>query len=106
MFGGGFKNEMVQIEKLREGDGKGPVPHSSTVKVHYVGTFKDGRVFDSSRQRGEPFQFRAGNGEVIPCWDQAVLRMEKGQLSKITCPSNTAYGSRGAGRTIPPNTDL
>lgn len=83
----------------------GPSPKaSSTVKVHYRGTLKNGTEFDSSYKRGEPISFPL-NG-VIPCWTQAVQTMHVGEKARVFCPSKTAYGSRGAGGVIPPDADL
>jgi FKBP-type peptidyl-prolyl cis-trans isomerase FkpA len=86
-------------------EGTGPQPSaSSTVKVHYKGTFPDGKEFDSSYKRGEPIEFPLSN--VIKCWTEGVALMKVGGTAKLTCPSAIAYGSRGAGGTIPPNATL
>jgi FKBP-type peptidyl-prolyl cis-trans isomerase FkpA len=86
-------------------DGAGTSPGASDkVKVHYRGTFADGKEFDSSYKRGEPIEFPL-NG-VIPCWTEGVQRMKVGGKAKLTCPAAIAYGSRGAGSVIPPNTTL
>jgi FKBP-type peptidyl-prolyl cis-trans isomerase FkpA len=88
---------------LREGTGASPTA-SDVVTVHYRGTFADGKEFDSSYKRNEPAQFPL-NG-VIPCWTEGVQKMKTGGKAKLTCPAAIAYGSRGAGGTIPPNTTL
>ena len=76
--------------------GTGAAPKAdSTVKVHYHGTLRDGSVFDSSVQRGEPISFPL-NG-VIPCWTEGVQKMKVGGKAKLVCPSETAYGDRGQG---------
>ena len=75
------------------------------LSMHYVGTLIDGTKFDSSRDRGTPFEFTLGAGEVIPGWDQGILDMKVGGKRKLTIPSNLAYGSRTIG-TIPPNSTL
>lgn len=86
-------------------DGNGPSPSATqTVKVHYRGTFPDGREFDSSYKRNEPTSFPLNR--VIPCWTEGVQRMKVGGKAKLTCPSSIAYGERGAGGTIPPNATL
>ncbi len=68
---------------------------TSTVRVHYHGTLRDGTVFDSSVQRGEPISFPL-NG-VIPCWTEGVLKIKVGGKAKLVCPSDTAYGDQGSG---------
>lgn len=88
---------------LNEGSGASPGA-TDTVKVHYKGTFPDGKEFDSSYARGTPIEFPLNR--VIPCWTEGVQRMKVGGKAKLTCPSQIAYGERGAGRTIPPNATL
>ena len=86
-------------------EGKGPSPAASdAVRVHYQGTFPDGREFDSSYKRGQPAEFPLNR--VIPCWTEGVQRMKVGGKAKLTCPSSIAYGERGAGGVIPPNATL
>ena len=74
------------------------------VKVHYRGTFPDGREFDSSYQLNEPTEFPLN--KVIPCWTEGVQLMKTGGKVKLTCPASIAYGERGAGGVIPPNATL
>ena len=88
---------------LKDGTGASPTA-ADTVKVNYRGTFPDGREFDSSYKRNEPAQFPLGG--VIPCWTEGVQRMKVGGKAKLTCPAAIAYGSRGAGGSIPPNATL
>jgi FKBP-type peptidyl-prolyl cis-trans isomerase len=93
------------IQDLREGTG-GVATAGQTVSVHYVGTLTDGKKFDSSRDRGKPFEFRLGAGQVIKGWDQGVAGMKIGGLRKLTIPPDLGYGARGAGGVIPPNATL
>jgi FKBP-type peptidyl-prolyl cis-trans isomerase FkpA len=88
---------------LKDGTGASPSA-ADTVKVHYKGTFPDGKEFDSSYARGTPIEFPLGR--VIPCWTEGVQRMKVGGKAKLTCPSAIAYGERGAGGVIPPNATL
>jgi len=86
-------------------DGTGAAPKATDlVKVHYRGTFPDGREFDSSYKRNEPAEFPLN--QVIPCWTEGVQRMKVGGKAKLTCPAAIAYGARGAGTVIPPNATL
>jgi FKBP-type peptidyl-prolyl cis-trans isomerase FkpA len=88
---------------LKEGSGASPTAADS-VKVHYKGTFPDGREFDSSYKRNEPIDFPLRG--VIPCWTEGVQKMKVGGKAKLTCPAAIAYGARGAGGVIPPNATL
>ena len=88
---------------LQEGTGNKPVA-TSNVKVHYTGMFLDGKVFDSSVQRGETIDF--GLNQVIKGWTEGLQLMNEGSKYKFYIPSNLAYGERGAGGVIPPNADL
>ena len=90
-------------ESLKDGTGESPKA-TDTVKVHYRGTFPDGKEFDSSYKRGEPTEFPLNR--VIPCWTEGVQRMKPGGKAKLTCPPGIAYGARGAGGVIPPNATL
>lgn len=98
-------SEGLQIEDAVVGTGDEAVA-GKKVSVHYTGTLLDGKKFDSSRDRGQPFQFNLGAGEVIRGWDQGVAGMKVGGQRKLTIPPELGYGSRGAGGAIPPNATL
>ncbi|UUC93399.1 FKBP-type peptidyl-prolyl cis-trans isomerase [Comamonas sp. C11] len=91
-------------ESLVEGTGLSPKA-TDTVKVHYRGYFPDtGKEFDSSYARKQPIEFPLDG--VIPCWTEGVQKMKVGGKAKFTCPPAIAYGTRGAGRAVPPNATL
>ena len=90
-------------QSLKEGTGPSPAA-TDRVKVHYRGTFMDGKEFDSSYKRNEPTEFPLNR--VIKCWTEGVQRMKVGGKAKLTCPPAIAYGERGAGGVIPPNATL
>ena len=95
----------ASVPNLGSLTGSGPSPKATdTVKVHYRGSFPDGREFDSSYKRGQPTSFPLNR--VIPCWTEAVQLMKPGGKARITCPPQLAYGERGAGGVIPPNATL
>ena len=85
--------------------GTGPSPQATDkVRVHYRGTFPDGKEFDSSYARGQPAEFPLDR--VIKCWTEGVQMLKVGGKAKLTCPPGIAYGERGAGGVIPPNATL
>jgi len=89
----------------KEGTGGKPA-RGRTVRVNYVGKLLDGTVFDDSSLRGQPLEFQAGAGRVIPGWDETVLDMRVGEKRLVIIPPEHAYGERGAGGVIPPNSFL
>jgi FKBP-type peptidyl-prolyl cis-trans isomerase len=98
-------NASLQIEKLTAGNGAAAKP-GQLVTVHYTGWFTTGGKFDSSVDRGEPFQFTLGAGEVIAGWDEGVAKMQVGDKVKLTIPPHLAYGEHGYPGAIPPNATL
>lgn len=94
----------LQSETVTQGEGDRQVAMGDRVRVHYTGTLKDGTKFDSSKDRGEPFEFTVGNG-VIEGWSQGVVGMKKGETRKLAIPSDLGYGSQAIG-SIPANSDL
>ncbi len=94
------------VETLEEGTGDRVSANGDQLSVHYVGTLLSGTKFDSSRDRGTPFTFTLGAGQVIAGWDQGMLGMKIGEMRKLTIPASLGYGSRGAGDIIPPNATL
>ncbi len=95
----------LKYVELKEGTGATPQP-GQTVEVHYVGTLEDGTKFDSSRDRGQPFSFKIGVGQVIKGWDEGLSTMKVGGRRQLIIPSELGYGARGAGGVIPPNATL
>lgn len=93
------------VEVLSEGSGPG-AQQGDQIQVHYTGYLEDGRKFDSSLDRGRPFTFTLGVGQVIKGWDQGLLGKKEGSKIVLTIPPHLGYGSRGAGGVIPPNATL
>lgn len=96
--------ENVKIEDIEEGTGP-EVKSGDTVVIHYTGTLSNGTKFDSSVDRGEPFETKIGVGEVIKGWDLGVVGMKVGGKRKLTIPPSLGYGDQGVGN-IPPNSIL
>ena len=104
---------MAELPKIDVVPGTGAEARKGTVLVHYTGWLHDpnqgdghGRKFDSSVDRGEPFRFELGAGQVIRGWDEGVAGMKVGGKRTLVVPPELGYGSRGAGGVIPPNATL
>ncbi len=104
------ENQVTTASGLKYTDekvGDGPSPEKGqTVEVHYTGKLMDGTKFDSSVDRGKPFTFKLGVGQVIKGWDEGVASMKVGGKRNLIIPPDLAYGSRGAGGVIPSNATL
>ena len=96
----------LKYQDLVLGTGDEQVKTGDSVTVDYTGWLEDGTKFDSSLDRGEPFEFVVGLGMVIPGWDEGLLGMKAGGKRKLIIPPDLGYGSRGAGNVIPPNATL
>ena len=95
----------LKLEDLQTGSGAA-AQKGQKARVHYTGWLKNGRKFDSSVDRNEPFEFTLGAGMVIKGWDEGVTGMKVGGKRKLTIPPDLGYGARGAGGVIPPNAEL
>ena len=103
----GYTTTASGLQFLDEKVGDGTEAKSgNNVEVHYTGTLKNGKKFDSSRDRNEPFSFPLGRGKVIKGWDEGVAGMKEGGKRKLVIPANLGYGERGAPPAIPPNSVL
>lgn len=99
------KRDEFQTEDVKVGEGA-EAKEGSAVKVHYTGTLKTGKKFDSSRDRDEPFEFTIGLGQVIKGWEKGVVGMKVGGQRKLTIPYDLAYGEEGKPPDIPPRATL
>ncbi len=95
----------VNVEVLKEGHGVTP-KEGQLVTVHYTGWLTDSTKFDSSVDRGQPFRYQFGVGQVIQGWDDGIGTMKVGGKSRLTIPPELGYGRQGAGGVIPPNATL
>ncbi|XP_052232094.1 uncharacterized protein LOC127845305 [Dreissena polymorpha] len=96
----------VTREVIKPGDGTNYPKKGSKLSMHYTGTLTNGKKFDSSRDRGKPFEFTIGVGQVIKGWDEGVMQMSLGEKCKLTITPDYGYGAKGAGGAIPPNATL
>ncbi|XP_026468354.1 peptidyl-prolyl cis-trans isomerase FKBP4 isoform X2 [Ctenocephalides felis] len=101
-----IKDGGVLKEIIKEGVGTETATPGCKAIVHYTGTLLDGTKFDSSKDRGQPFEFDLGKGQVIKAWDLGVATMKKGEICVLTCQPDYAYGANGSPPTIPPNATL
>ena len=100
-----FTSSGLGIKIIRQGKGSYPQP-GEKIKVHYAGYLEDGSKFDSSFDRNEPLSFVLGIGKVIKGWDEGIALLNKGAKAYLMVPPELGYGSRGAGKAIPPNATL
>ena len=100
------KSMGLEIKTTQVGTGDRKTKVGDTISVHYTGKLTDGKKFDSSLDRGTPFEFKIGQGMVIAGWEKGLLDMKVGEKRTLTIPSDMGYGSRGAAGVIPPNATL
>lgn len=100
-----MSNDELQVTDIRLGDGKAVVK-GALITTQYTGTLEDGTVFDSSWERGKPFQCVIGTGRVIKGWDQGLMGMQVGGVRTLYVPAHLAYGERSMGAHIKPNSNL
>ena len=96
----------VTVQQISPGDGKTFPKPGDRVKIHYTGKLESGKKFDSSHDRGRPFECVIGTGQVIRGWDEGVPQMSVGEKSVLTITGDYAYGERGFPGLIPPNATL
>lgn len=100
------KNMDLKIETTQEGTGDKLTKNGDKISVHYTGKLENGTKFDSSVDRGTPFEFTIGEGMVIAGWEKGLLDMKVGEKRILTIPAEMGYGAQGAGGIIPPNATL
>jgi FKBP-type peptidyl-prolyl cis-trans isomerase len=100
-----FRPSRTRIIDVKPGTGPA-VKAGDSVSVHYVGKLADGKVFDESKPRGLPFEVVVGQGRVIKGWDVGIVGMQAGGVRKLVIPPEEAYGTKGVGSVIPPNSTL
>ena len=100
-----FRPRHTEVEDVKVGTGPA-VKSGDLVTVHYVGMLTDGKKFDSSRPRGQPFAVQVGTGRVIRGWDIGLIGMKAGGVRRLTIPPDEAYGEKGVPPVIPPNSTL
>merc|ERR550514_907416 len=97
----------VEVETVEPGDGCTYPKPGDKLRMHYVGKIAaTGQLIDSSIDRGIPFRFQIGVGQVIKGWDEGVMKMSKGEKASLHISADYAYGAKGAVGSVPPNTDL
>ena len=96
----------LEIKTTAAGSGERKTKNGDKIAVHYTGKLTDGTKFDSSLDRGTPFEFQIGQGMVIAGWDKGLLDMQVGEKRTLTIPADMGYGAQGAGGIIPPNATL
>uniref|UniRef100_A0A7S3MCX5 peptidylprolyl isomerase n=1 Tax=Spumella elongata TaxID=89044 RepID=A0A7S3MCX5_9STRA len=101
-----YSSRDVTVEILSAGDGITYPTRGNTVSVHYTGSLKDGRIFDSSRDRGKMFKFKLGADQVIPGLDIGVAQLSKNERAIMTIPAHLAYGDKGFPGLIPGKSEL
>ena len=101
----GSGEELLVEKTLEVAEGESPTK-GAKVKVHYTGKLTNGKVFDSSVERGKPFEFTLGVGQVIKGWDEGFMQLKKGEKAIITCPPDFGYGTREIPGVIPKNSTL
>jgi FKBP-type peptidyl-prolyl cis-trans isomerase len=99
-------SDKLEITSIKQGSGTAAVKSGDTIAVHYVGTLLNGTKFDSSRDRGEPFEFQIGLGMVIQGWEEGLIGMKVGELRKLIIPASMAYGDQSPSPLIPANSTL